>query len=585
MSSNDTHPAHETHRVFNQPPSLEPYNLFDSDVALYESVQREGGVAFESQIRQYGKLVGMTCFPLGFQANQNKPVFHSHDRYGTRIDWVEFHPSYHQLMETAIRHGEHSLPWTTKQAGGHVARAAMEYMRAQVESGTGCPLTMTYASVPAIRRQADVAEYWEPLITARHYDPANVPVSQKQGVTIGMAMTEKQGGSDVRANTTRAVCVGRQGGGGDYELNGHKWFCSAPMCDAFLVLAQAEGGLSCFLMPRWRPDGTKNAVCIQRLKNKLGNASNASSEIELRGAYAQMLGDPGRGVATIIEMVALTRFDCMVGSSALMRQAVAQATHHCAHRTAFGKTLADQPLMQTVLADLILESEAALALTMRIGRSLDQMETDENEAALARIVTAIGKFWICKRAPAQIYESMECLGGAGYVEESIVPRLYREAPVNSIWEGSGNVQCLDVLRAIGRDSQTLDVLLATIQRGKGKDAVVDRELEQLKSAFAGHDDIEYRARQIIERCALLLQAVLLMEIDSQESGQHDIAGAFIESRLRQRSGIYGTPLCRKTSQALIQRSTPYDRSSSDRSPSDSVPSDRSPGNSTPSPVS
>ncbi len=551
MTAIDSRCVAETHRVFNQPPPLDCYNLFDSDVALMESVDREGAHAFGAEIREYGQLVGTTCFPLGFQANQNKPIFHSHDRYGHRIDWIEYHPSYHQLMDTAISHGEHSLPWTTERAGAHVARAAMEYMRAQTESGSGCPLTMTYASIPAIRRQPDVAQVWEPLITSRYYDCRNVPASDKRGVTIGMAMTEKQGGSDVRANTTQADCVGRQGAGGDYELTGHKWFCSAPMCDAFLVLAQAEGGLSCFLLPRWRPDGTKNEMCIQRLKNKLGNASNASSEVEFRGAYAQMLGDPGRGVATIIEMVSLTRFDCMVGSSALMRQAVAQATHHCANRSAFGKTLSDQPLMQSVLADLILESEAALALTMRIGRSLDHMDTSKGEAALARIATAIGKFWICKRAPAQIYEAMECLGGAGYVEESIVPRLYREAPVNSIWEGSGNVQCLDVLRAITRDPDTLDVLLTTIQQGTGNNRDLDREIEKLKSAFTFSDDLEYRARQIVEQCALVFQAVLLIE-----TGHQQIADSFVESRLRQRSGIYGTPLCRKTTKFLMERALP-----------------------------
>lgn len=551
MSTIDRHSVSETHRVFNQPPPLDSYDLYDTDVALGEAVQRERAGAFESKIRDYGRLIGTTAFPLGFQANKYKPEFHSHDRYGNRIDLVEFHPSYHHLMELAISHGEHSLPWTSDQRGGHVARAAMEYMRAQTEAGTGCPLTMTYASIPAIRCQPEVAAFWEPLITAWHYDPRNVPISEKQGVTIGMAMTEKQGGSDVRANTTEAICIGTPGGGGEYELIGHKWFCSAPMCDAFLVLAQAEGGLSCFLLPRWKPDGTKNAMYVQRLKDKLGNASNASSEVEFRGAYAQMLGDPGRGVATIIEMVALTRFDCMVGSSALMRQAVAQAVHHCAHRSAFGKTLTDQPLMRTVLADLILESEAALALTMRMGRSLDQMESDDGEAALARIVTAIGKFWICKRAPAQIYEAMECLGGVGYVEESILPRLYREAPVNSIWEGSGNVQCLDVLRAIGRESNTLDVLLATIERGRGNDGDLDHQINNLKSAFADPDSFEVHARQIVEQCALLLQAVLLVE-----TGNQAVAEAFIAARLRRRSGIYGTPLGHQPTKLLIDRAMP-----------------------------
>ncbi len=541
----------ETHEVFNQPPPLENYNLFDADIALREAVAREGAGSFETEIRAYGELVGTEFFPLGFQANENKPVFHSHDRFGNRIDLVQYHPSYHQLMNAAIERGEHSLPWTTERRGAQVARAAMEYMRNQAESGCGCPLTMTYASIPAIRRQPEIAQQWEPLITARHYDPRNLPISQKQGATIGMAMTEKQGGSDVRANTTQATCIGEQGAGGDYELIGHKWFCSAPMCDAFLVLAQADEGLSCFLLPRWRPDGTKNAMCIQRLKNKLGNASNASSEVEFRGAYAQMLGEPGRGVATIIEMVALTRFDCMVGSSSLMRQAVAQATHHCAYREAFGKRLSDQPLMQSVLADLILESEASLAMTMRVGRALDQADSDLGEAALARIVTAIGKFWICKRAPAHVYEAMECLGGIGYVEESILPRLYREAPLNSIWEGSGNVQCLDVLRAISRDAQTLDVLLATIETGRGSDADLDREIERLKSAFTSSDEIEYRARQIVQQCGLLLQATLLIG-----AGVPGVADAFIEARLRRPSGIYGAPVGTKTSQLLMDRALP-----------------------------
>jgi len=551
VASTSTHPPYQTHRVFNQPPPLENYNLFDTDVALQESVQREGAGAFESEIRDYGNLVGTTFFPLGFQANENKPVLHSHDRFGNRIDVVQFHPSYHQLMDAAITHGEHSLPWTTDRDGSQVARAAMEYMRAQAETGTGCPLTMTYASIPAIRRQPDVAKTWEPLITARHYDPRNVPVSEKRGATIGMAMTEKQGGSDVRSNETQAVCIGHAGGGGDYELVGHKWFCSAPMCDAFLVLAQAEDGLSCFLLPRWRPDGSKNAMSIERLKDKLGNVSNASSEIEFHGAYAQMIGDPGRGVATIIEMVALTRFDCMVGSSALMRQAVVQATHHAAHRSAFGKKLCDQPLMQCVLADLILESEASLAMTMRVGRAIDQMESDENEAALARIMTAIGKFWICKRTPEHVYEAMECLGGVGYVEESILPRLYREAPVNSIWEGSGNVQCLDVLRAISRDRGTLDALLGLIEKTKGSDHDLDREIEQLKSDFTEGNDVEYRAREVVQRCALLLQATLLVE-----AAVPGVAEGFIEARLRRPSGIYGTPICRTTTKLLMERALP-----------------------------
>jgi putative acyl-CoA dehydrogenase len=503
----------ETHEVFNQPPPLENYNLFDADLALREAVAREGGSAFEAEIRAYGELVGQTFFPLGFQANEHKPVLHTHDRFGYRRDVVEYHPAYHQLMEGAIKHGLHSLPWTHPDGGAHVARAAMEYMHSQAENGAGCPLTMTFAAVPALRHQSDIAAIWEPLITSRHYDPRNVPVTDKRGATLGMAMTEKQGGSDVRANTTVATCVGRAGGGGDYELIGHKWFCSAPMCDAFLVLAKAEGQLSCFLVPRWRPDGTKNEIHIQRLKNKLGNVSNASSEIEFRGA--------------------------------------SQAVHHCQYREAFGKRLVDQPLMQNVLADLILESEAALALTMRVGRALDSMSSDHQAAAFARIANAIGKFWICKRAPAHIYEAMECLGGAGYVEESILPRLYREAPVNSIWEGSGNVQCLDVLRAINREPATLQALIATIEQARGNDRELDQQIELLKSSFTERETIELRARQIVERCAVLLQAGLLIESSSTA-----VADAFIETRVLHPRGIYGMPIHPSTARTLIERALP-----------------------------
>lgn len=386
----------------------------------------------------------------GFLANQHKPEFHSHDRYGNRVDLVEFHPAYHELMRAAIEHELPSLPWTDPRPGAQVARAGLSYLHSQAEAGTGCPLTMTYASVPAIRLQADLAEKWLPKILSREYDPRNVPMEQKAGVTIGMAMTEKQGGTDVRANTTRAYPVGIPGPGQAYELVGHKWFCSAPMCDAFLTLAYTDKGLTCFLLPRHRPDGSRNQFYIQRLKDKLGNWSNASSEIEYRGALAWMVGEEGRGVPTIIEMVAMTRFDCMIGSSALMRQALTQAAHHCAYRKVGGRVLAEQPLMQNVLADLALESEAALALTLRMGHALDRAH-DEQEEKFARLVTAVGKYWICKRAPAMINEASECMGGAGYVEETILPRLYREAPVNSIWEGSGNVQCLDVLRALSKE--------------------------------------------------------------------------------------------------------------------------------------
>ena len=485
----------------------------------------------------------------GFLANQNKPVFVSHDRYGHRIDLVEFHPAYHQLMRTAVEHGIPSLPWTHPQPGAHVARAAMSYLHSQAEAGSGCPLTMTFASVPALRMQADLAQSWLPKILATEYDPRNVGMAHKAGVTIGMAMTEKQGGTDVRANTTRAYPVGAGGPGQAYELVGHKWFCSAPMCDAFLTLAQTDKGLTCFLLPRHRPDDSRNEFYIQRLKNKLGNWSNASSEVEFRGAFAWMLGEEGRGVPTIIEMVAMTRFDCMVGSSALMRQALTQASHHCAHRTVGGRVLTEQPLMQNVLADLALESEAALALTLRMGRALDNLQ-DPHEARFARLVTAVGKYWICKRAPAMINEAAECMGGAGYVEESILPRLYREAPVNSTWEGSGNVQCLDVLRALSKEPGVLDALFTELGDGHG-DQDLAMHIDRLKAALRDTSDIQYRARQLTEDIALALQAKLLLE-----AGNSVVSDGFIASRLASRNGVYGTLPRGVDVEALVARSAP-----------------------------
>ncbi len=456
----------ETHEVTNQPPPLDGANLYRIDVPLQEWSSRFGAGWAQPRIDAYGALAGGPLMAAGFLANQHKPEFASHDRYGHRIDLVEFHPAYHQLMSAAIEHGIPSLPWTYPQPGAHVARAAMSYLHTQADPGSGCPLTMTFASVPALRLQPDLAEIWLPKVLSTEYDPRNVGIAHKNGATIGMAMTEKQGGTDVRANTTRAFPVGAGGPGQAYELVGHKWFCSAPMCDAFLTLAQTDKGLSCFLLPRHRPDDTRNEFYIQRLKNKLGNWSNASSEVEFRGALAWMIGEEGRGVPTIIEMVAMTRFDCMIGSSALMRQALTQATHHCAHRAVSGRLLAEQPLMQNVLADLALESEAALALTLRMGRALDHQD-DDHEKRFVRLVTAVGKYWICKRAPAMINEAAECLGGAGYVEDSILPRLYREAPVNSTWEGSGNVQCLDVLRTLSKEPGALDALFDELGDGHG----------------------------------------------------------------------------------------------------------------------
>ncbi|KAF6687815.1 acyl-CoA dehydrogenase family protein [Pseudomonas sp. EKM23D] len=544
------HQFAETHDVTNQPPSLDGVNLYRIDLPLQEWSRRFGAGWAHSRIDTYGALAGGPLMAAGFLANQHKPVFNSHDRYGHRIDLVEFHPAYHELMRTAVEHGLPSLPWAHPQAGAHVARAAMTYLHSQAEAGSGCPLTMTFACVPALRLQPDLVKTWLPKILSTQYDPRNVGIAHKAGATLGMAMTEKQGGTDVRANTTRAYPVGAGGPGQAYELVGHKWFCSAPMCDGFLTLAQTDKGLSCFLLPRHRPDDTRNEFYIQRLKNKLGNCSNASSEVEFRGALAWMVGEEGRGVPTIIEMVAMTRFDCMVGSSALMRQALTQASHHCAHRSVSGCVLSEQPLMQNVLADLALESEASLALSLRMGRALDHLD-DEQESKFARLVTAVGKYWICKRAPAMINEAAECMGGAGYVEDSILPRLYREAPVNSTWEGSGNVQCLDVLRALSKEAGVLEALFIELGNGHG-DRHLARHIEQLKSAFMDTQDIQYRARQLTEDIAVALQAKLLLE-----AGNAAVSDGFIASRLSDSSGrAYGALPRGVDVAAIVARSTP-----------------------------
>ncbi|BAP43304.1 acyl-CoA dehydrogenase family protein [Pseudomonas sp. 21LCFQ02] len=538
-----------THEVTNQPPPLDGLNLYRCDLALQAWVGHFGGGWADRRLDAYGALAGGPLMEAGFLANQHPPQFHSHDRYGHRIDLIEFHPAWHLLMRTAIEHGIPSLPWRDPQPGAHVARAALSYLHTQAEPGSGCPLTMTFASVPAISVQPELAQAWLPKILATQYDPRNVGMAHKAGVTIGMAMTEKQGGTDVRANTTRAFALGAGGAGQAYELVGHKWFCSAPMCDAFLTLAQTDKGLSCFLLPRHRPDDTLNAFQIQRLKNKLGNRSNASCEVEFRGALAWMLGEEGRGVATIIEMVAMTRYDCMIGSSALMRQALTQATHHCAHRKVGGQLLGEQPLMQNVLADLALESEAALALTLRMGHALDHAD-DSHQARFIRLVTAVGKYWICKRAPAMINEAAECLGGAGYIEDSILPRLYREAPVNSIWEGSGNVQCLDVLRALSREPGIIDALLDELDDGRG-DADLARHVRQLKDDLADGEELAYRARQLTEDIAVALQARLLLD-----AGVSAVSDAFIAARLRAPARVYGGLPRGVDCETLLARASP-----------------------------
>ena len=543
----------ETHRVENVPPPLEGHDVYATDAALREAVHREGAAGAEASLSALGGLVGRReIIELGFDANAHRPRFDSHDRRGVRVDEVRFHPAYHELMQLSIEHGIHASHWAEPGPGAHVARAARFYLVTQVEAGHTCPITMTSAAIPALRHQPELFDAWAPKILARVYDPRNVPADQKRGVTLGMAMTEKQGGSDVRANSTRAIPVDRGGPGAAHELVGHKYFVSAPMSDAFLVLAQAPGGLSCFLLPRWRPDGTKNPLQIQRLKDKMGNVSNASSETELRGALAWQVGEEGRGVRTIIDMVAMTRFDCMIGSTGGMRQAVAQALHHCAHRRAFGKRLVEQPLMRNVLADLVVEHEAALALAMRIARALDA-RAEDHEDRLVRIGTAIGKYWICKRTASHAVEAMECIGGSGVMEECIMPRLFRESPINAIWEGSGNVQCLDVLRAMRRTPGSVESFLEEVDGARGGDGRLDRFLDATAAELRDEEGIEYRARRIVERMALAIQGALLVR-----SGDPAVADAFCASRLDgQASGsLYGALPPGVDTEAILERAMP-----------------------------
>ena len=537
--------AKATHEVTNQTPPLTDYNLFASDRVLSEGIDREGASWARPLLDDFGRRAGSEeAIRWGFQANENPPQLRTHDRWGHRIDEVEFHPAWHELMRLAIESGLASLPWAKPRDGGHVARSALMFLAAQNEAGHTCPVSMTYSAVPVLRQQPEVARAWEPRVCSARYDPRYRPASEKSGVLIGMAMTEKQGGSDVRANMTAAEPAGN----GEYLLTGHKWFCSAPMSDAFLVLAQAPGGLTCFLLPRWTGDGQRNAFHIQRLKSKLGNRSNASGEVEFEGAWAQRVGEEGRGVATIIEMVQHTRLDCIMGSAALMRQALVQAIHHARHRRAFGRLLMDQPLMQNVLADLAVESEAATMLMLRLARAFDARATDSREHGLARLATAAGKYWISKRGPAHVGEALECLGGNGYVEECILPRLYREAPLNSIWEGSGNVICLDVLRALRKEPDAVASLMDEILLARG----VDRRFD----AFVGEVEKDLRevateveARRLTERLALALQASLLIRHSLPA-----VAGAFCATRLGSDGGrAFGTLPSHVDFHAILER--------------------------------
>ncbi|EAR08751.1 acyl-CoA dehydrogenase family protein [Reinekea blandensis] len=542
--------AAETHTVENTPPLLENINLFDSDLTLLECLDRGQAGWASGQLSELGAIVGSAeRLQAAMEANRVRPALATHDRYGHRIDEVTFHPGYHDFMTLSKANGLTGSPWEKAQPGAHVARAAGSYLVSQVEAGHCCPITMTFASVPTLLKQPDIADEWIPKILNRAYEPGNVPYFEKQSVTIGMAMTEKQGGSDVRANSTRAEAIDPESPKDGFELIGHKFFASAPMCDAFLVLAYTDVGLSCFLVPRWRPDGSKNPIQFLRLKDKMGNVSNASSEIELRGAFGWLIGEEGRGVANILEMVALTRFDCLVSSAAAMRQHMTQILHHTQHRAAFGKKLIDQPLMRNLLADLELEAEAATLLAFRVAQALDgQAQGHRDEGAFARLATAIGKYWVCKRQPNHAYEAMETIGGSGVMENSVMPRLYRDAPINTIWEGSGNVQCLDALRAIQRDPDSLAAVMAEIELAKGLNAHFDDHLQGLQQQLTQTEDLEFRARSLVQSLALALQASLMLR-HMPTSHAH----AFCDARFHAHGLTYGLLPPGTDCEAILER--------------------------------
>jgi putative acyl-CoA dehydrogenase len=526
----------------NQPPPLEGYDLYAANRPLVEAVAREGASWADEDLRAFGAKLGGEPLEWGRLANEHPPRLRTHDRFGERIDEVEFHPAWHDLLRLGIQHGLHASPWRDARPGAHVARAAAFATLAQVEAGVGCPLSMTFAAVPALRAEPDLAAEWLPLLTSAVYEPGLRPAAEKAGATCGMAMTERQGGSDVRANEMRAQPLGE----GEASLRGEKWFCSAPMSDAFLVLAQAPSGLTCYLVPRVLPDGARNAFRIQRLKDKLGNRSNASAEIELADAWARRVGEEGRGIATIMEMVVHTRLDCVLGSLGLMRRAVAEATHHAAHRRAFGRLLVEQPLMTNVLADLCVDAEAATVLALRLARAYD-----EDAVAFRRLGTAVAKYWVCKATPPLVAEALECIGGNGYVEESVLPRLFRESPLNSIWEGAGNVQALDVLRAVERRPESLDAVFAEIDAAVGLDSRFDEAVAALRAELAEATDDGANARRVVERLALCLAGGVLLRAESP------VAEAFCATRLAGEGGrAYGTLPRGLETASIVERHLP-----------------------------
>jgi putative acyl-CoA dehydrogenase len=551
--------AFATHEVLNQSPAFEDVNLFTTDKALMEAVAREGGGHAAKRLAAFGAQCGSAeAFNRGRLANEHPPRLKPFDTKGRRLDVVEFHPAYHECMELSIKEGLHCSAWDhlakaggKPVAGANVARSAGTYMAIQMEAGHQCPITMTNAAVPTLLLQPEIGQWWVPKVLAREYDKSFKPAADKRGVTIGMGMTEKQGGTDVRASTTTAEPIGGGGPGGEYRITGHKWFMSAPMCDAFLVLAQAPGGLSCFLMPRFLPDGSVNALRFQRLKDKLGNRSNASSEVEFAGAHAWLIGEEGRGVPTIIEMVTCTRLDCAVASAGLMRLALANAVHHCRHRTVFQKHLVDQPLMTQVLADLALDVEAATALSFRLARSFDRA-SDEHAAAWRRLMTPVTKYWVCKLGPALSYEALECLGGNGYVEEGIAARIYRELPLLAIWEGSGNVMALDLLRVLQREPDTVAIVMEDLARVVGSDPHLKAHLQRVQALLHEPRLLDRRGRDLAEALATLAAATIL-----RAHAPAAVADAFIGTRL---SGAprqtYGQGLDWADARAIVDRALP-----------------------------
>ena len=537
-----------THQVINMPPHMGDQDLWGNDRALRHWASHMGGAGHAGHFAHVGHLTGLDeTFEKANQANRHGPELRAFDRYGMRINAVEFHPAYHDLMHLAISNKVHNFAWHNEDNAGHVGQSVLTYMFSQPEGGVMCPMAMTYSVVPSLRMAPYLAEEWMPRLLSTQYDRRDIPAAEKTGAMIGMFMTEKQGGSDVRANSTVARPIGD-----GYLLTGHKFFCSAPMCEAFRVLANTEVmGISCFLVPRWRPDGTRNTLFIQRMKDKLGNHSNASTEMEFQDTYGVMVGEEGRGIRTIIEMVTGNRLYCAMSSAGIMRQALVQALHHTSHRSAFQKRLIQQPLMQNVLADMAVEVEAALALGLRVAQAMDRMD-DPAEAALARIGTAVAKYWNTKRCPSLVVEALECHGGPGYVEESIMPRLYREAPLNSIWEGSGNVMGLDVLRAMGREAEAIPAVMAELEKARGNHPNLDRAIDDLRDELADPEGLEARMRMVTEMMALTLQAALLTR-----HGDSPVADAFCASRLAPRyRGAFGTLPKGLDLDAIISRALP-----------------------------